>query len=684
MGGLRSGARSVLGIIGPGLDTPSRAGLLAAAVSVGASFQRGLMPRSTLNQAVVTGVSAATNYGLTTTFESLLQSATFAVAGDSADHATRGRRRAMLLAGNVVAIGAGYAVTRMMAQHRDEPIRRAVGRTSAQKLAEAGIAGSILLSGMEALSRIDPSRDDDVFEQIPIAVPLGSALAAAFIWQQRRAQAEAGVSDALGREVEQDSGTSLAKAVPMGVGVMLGLVGLAQAERAFAGAVSAGVRAVAPGLAPYGRLAGHGLALGALVVGGRYGIDAIYQRTEQGGKAVEAAYNEPPTSAVVSGGPNSLVDWTTIGREGRRYVNMPLSREEISAVMGDAVADPIRAYVGKYTVDGQTPATADVAADLAIRELDRLGAFERPVLCFFSPTGSGYVNYVACETLEYLTRGNCASVSLQYSVRPSFLSLGRTALGEAQIRSFFNALHWRLSTVPEEQRPRLLLFGESLGSWTGQDAFLGQGVGGYERVGIERALFIGTPWESKWHQAYRSHPELVDPDGRVISVATPEEWMALPADVRERNIVTLLNNTNDPIPKFSAQIAIQKPDWMGPADTRPVGVPRETIWRPMVTFMITVSDLMNAMNMSPGTFVATGHDYRKSLGRMTQQVFRLDATEDQMTRLEEALRRRELQYAQRRLVDETLAKSEDKIREQLTKWGADEASLPPLTVAPQP
>jgi uncharacterized membrane protein len=672
----------VLGVVGPGLDTPARAGLLAAAVSVGASFQRGLMPRSSLNQAIITGASAAANFGVTTILESVLQSATFAVAGDSADHAARSRRRGLLLAGNLVAIGGGVAAARLLSQRKDEPVRRAVLRTTGQKMAEAGLAGSIVLLSLEGMSRIDSSRDDDVFEYVPIALPLGSAIAAAVIWQQRRAQSQAGVEDAFGQQVEQDASVSVARAVPLGAGIMVVLVGLAQAERALAGGVAAGVSAVAPGLAPYGRLAGHVLALGGLAVGARYGLDAVYQKTEQGGKALEAAYASPPTSEFVSGGPRSDVDWDTIGREGRRFVNMALSRDDIASVMGEAVADPIRAYVGKYTVEDQTPASADVAADLAIRELDRFGAFERPVLCFFSPTGSGYANYVALETLEYLTRGNCASVSLQYSVRPSFLSLGRTALGEAQVRSFFNALHWRLSTIPEEQRPRLLLFGESLGAWTGQDAFLGQGVGGYERLGIDRVLFIGTPWESKWHQALVSHPELVDPQGRVVTVATPAEWMELPEDVRERNLVTLLANTNDPIPKFSAQIIVQQPDWMGPRETRPVGVPRETFWRPVVTFMITVSDLMNAMNMSPGEFVATGHDYRKSLGRMTQQVFRLDATDDEMARVEEALRRRELQFAQRRLVDETLAKSEEKIKAQLAKWGADTDNLPPLVAAP--
>jgi len=664
-----------------GLDTPARAGLLAAAGSVGGSFQRGLMPRTTLNQAVITGAAAATNFGVTTSLQSLLHSATFAVAGSGPDHHTRSRRRALLLAGNVAGIAVGAALNKALPQRDNERVLRAALRTTGQKLAESAAAGALVIAGLEGLSRIDASRDDDVFEDLPVAVPIGSAIAAAYIWRQRRAQAALGATDAFGQQVSEDAKVSAQKSIGMASGVMLGLIGIAQAERAFAGAMAAGVTAVAPGLAPYGRLLGHLTALGGMAVGGKFALDAVYRKTEQGGEAIEAAYNEPPSGHYVSGGPNSLVDWNTIGREGRRYVNMALSPDEISSVMGSCTADPIRGYVGMTTVRQVHTSDADVAADLAIRELDKLGAFERSLLCFFSPTGSGYVNYVALETVEYLTRGDCASICMQYSVRPSFLSLDRTALGEAQVRAFFNALHWRLSNVPEDRRPRVVLFGESLGSWTGQDAFVGQGVRGYERVGIDRALFIGTPWESKWSQALQAHPDLVDPEHKVRTVATPEEWLDLSAEAREQCTVVLLTNSNDPIPKFSPQIIVQRPDWLGPSDERPPGVPPEIHWRPIVTFLITVSDLMNAMNMSPGTFVATGHDYRKSLGRMTQQAFRLEATDEEMARIEEALRARELKYAQRRLVDEALAKSEAKIKEQLSKWGADTASLPPLVAA---
>ena len=43
-----------------------------------------------------------------------------------------------------------------------------------------------------------------------------------------------------------------------------------------------------------------------------------------------------------------------------------------------------------------------------------------------------------------------------------------------------------------------MLFGESLGAHTSQDVFLHWGTLGLEAMGIDRALWIGTPYGSKW------------------------------------------------------------------------------------------------------------------------------------------------------------------------------------------
>ena len=122
----------------------------------------------------------------------------------------------------------------------------------------------------------------------------------------------------------------------------------------------------------------------------------------------------------------------------------------------------------------------------------------REVLLVVSPTGTGYVNYQAVESLEYLTRGDCATVTLQYSKRPSPLSLGRVEVGRKQNEMLFLSLWERFEKMEPSERPRLVVFGESLGAHTSQDAFVHRGTRGLQDRGIDSALWIGTPFASEW------------------------------------------------------------------------------------------------------------------------------------------------------------------------------------------
>ena len=106
----------------------------------------------------------------------------------------------------------------------------------------------------------------------------------------------------------------------------------------------------------------------------------------------------------------------------------------------------------------------------------------------------------------------------------------------------------------------------------------------------------------------------MDPGGEIVEVDSYEEFLALPADVQQRARYFLLTHHNDSMPKFWFPLAVQAPDWMGPAETREPGVPKETAWRPYTTFLITFIDVKNAMNVIPGQFVANGHDYRARPG----------------------------------------------------------------------
>ena len=651
------------------LGTAERAGLLAAAASIGPSFQRGLLPRNTMQQAGLTGAMGALNYGLTTTIEATIESVAFRVAG--AGDEDRSGRLHVMLAANLAAVGAGFGAQRLLAQQPRETMLRAGARALAWRVTAGAIAGTITVAVDEVASRV---RRNAATAGVPATLVAGAAIGTGLFWQYRRQLVAAGVEkDALGQPVTDTLSRARLEAAGVGIGVTALLYAGAKGESLAAAGIGRVVGYAIPYLQPVGKSVGHMVTLAAMGYGGMQALNQVDKMTEKAGISVEPAYTTDPTSLFVSGGPQSLIDATTIGREGRRFVNMVLTADEIEAVMGESAQNPIRAFVGLDTVG--SPAER---ADLAIRELDALDAFGRKTLCLWSPTGTGYVNYVACESLEYMTRGDVSSVALQYSVLPSFLSLDKVAVGQENTRAFLTALKWRLAALPKTKRPRVIMFGESLGSHVGEDSLALKDGYGHELFGIDRLLFIGSPWGSGWRRRWLDDPTSVDPQGVVVEVAGYDEWLALPDDQRRRARIVLLSHHDDPIPKFGPPLAIQAPDWMGEAETRPRGVPRETTWRNIATFLITFLDLLNADQGSPGSFEARGHDYKADLARFTQLAWNLKASPQQIHAIERALRARELTWAEQRLRAETAAKSEEKVRETLAKWGVDTSTIPPV------
>jgi uncharacterized membrane protein len=266
-----------------------------------------------------------------------------------------------------------------------------------------------------------------------------------------------------------------------------------------------------------------------------------------------------------------------------------------------------------------------------------------------SPTGTGYVNYVAVETTAYLTRGDLASVAIQYSLRPSPLSLDRVAEGRMQYRMLIDAIHNALAERPPEERPRVVLFGESLGAWTSQDAFAHRGTQGLLDAGADRAIWIGTPYMSKWKAEVLGggRPD-VDP-GLVGRFNDFGELEALDPEARRRLRYVMITHANDAVGHFGLDLLVRAPQWLGPAATRAATVPGAQQWRSPTTFVQTLVDMKNAANVIPGQFEAKGHDYRADLARFVREVYALPATDDQLAAVEAALRTAELE--RKRLLD---------------------------------
>jgi uncharacterized membrane protein len=389
------------------------------------------------------------------------------------------------------------------------------------------------------------------------------------------------------------------------------------------------------------RLVNAGLWAGAATALYNAGVAYVGRANDK----VEPAYATPPATPLVSGSDDSLLPFTDLGQQGRRYVSDVVTPELIKGVMGEeARAHPIRAYVGFNS----EPLYPSGRAELALAELERAGAFDRSHLLLVSPTGTGWVDHTLIETAEFLTRGDIATCCVQYGRYPSFLSVQKVALGRSQFRLLLWGVKQRLAGRPAERRPRVLVFGESLGAWTSSDVVMFQGIEGFDHYGIDRALWVGLPWLAKWSRMgmARGSSTLV-PEGTVGVFDRHEQLAALDDGQRQRLRATILSHDNDPIAVLGPELLIQPPWWLADG-RRGRGVPEQMRWRPLITFIQTAMDAANAMVSVPGQFGSFGHDYRADMVRFVQDAYQLPAaSEEQLDRIEQTLRSLELERAER-------------------------------------
>jgi uncharacterized membrane protein len=636
-----------------GLRSPSagiggrtqQAGTLVAAASMPVTFQPTLMPRSALDQALVTGISTSLNYALAALVQDSIEALALQAAGRSdPTRVDRHRWRRASIVLDLAAVGAGLAIQRALRPRPGERLPRGGARTAAWWLSTSGLSGAII----GVLQELTGRRGDREDYSLAVAPVAGAALAAVNDFRRRRRERRfPGVG------TDEGAPVSAAKSLAMSLGVTAGLTGLAAGERLFAAGVGGAVERVLPGHERLYRPLGHLAAL-SVIGGGLYELmRRVDRRIERGAEEIEAAYGTPPTSRLVSGGPGSGVAWDTISRQGRRNVANRVTADQIGQVMGEpALAEPIRVYVGLESA----PTEAERVA-LALAELRRTGAFDRSLLMVISPTGTGYVNYVAVESAAYLSRGDLASVTMQYSLRPSPLSLDRVAEGRRHYRMLVDAIHNALADRPPGQRPRVVLFGESLGAWTSQDAFAHRGTQGLLDAGVDRAIWIGTPYMSKWKQEvlYGDRPD-VDRSlvGRFNDFG---ELQALDPEARRRLRYVMITHANDAVGHFGLDLLVRAPDWLGPAATRAATVPGAEQWRSPTTFVQTLVDMKNAANVIPGEFEAKGHDYRADLARFVREVYALPASDGQLAAVEHALRAAELD--RKHLLDAAKAATRD-------------------------
>ena len=314
---------------------------------------------------------------------------------------------------------------------------------------------------------------------------------------------------------------------------------------------------------------------------------------------VEPAYSTPPDNEFVSGGPNSISPFDELGLQGRRFVTDVVTPDLIESTLGEkAAAHPIRAYVGVNS----EPLYPSGRSEMMLDELERLGAFDRKYLLLISPTGTGWVDQTMIEAAEILTRGDIATACIQYGRGPSFLEVQKVHVGRSQFRGLLWGVRERLRAVPEDERPTVLVFGESLGAWSSSDVMMHQGMEGFDHYGIDRALWFGLPGLAKWSKTgmARGSSDLV-PEGTIGAFDNFDQYQELSEEEQEKLRAVVVDHDNDPIAQMSVRWAVKEPPWLAGSD-RGRNVPEGMTWTPVITFVQILIDAMNAMRVVPGHF----------------------------------------------------------------------------------
>jgi hypothetical protein len=84
--------------------------------------------------------------------------------------------------------------------------------------------------------------------------------------------------------------------------------------------------------------------------------------------------------------------------------------------------------------------------------------------------------------------------------------------------------------------------------------------------------------------------------------------------------------------------------------------------------------MVNAMEVIPGTFGRRGHDYREDIARFVAATYGLSISPEQLLEIERALRSRELEWAQARVVSEQIARAREALMREFKTWGVSSGS----------
>lgn len=346
---------------------------------------------------------------------------------------------------------------------------------------------------------------------------------------------------------------------------------------------------------------------GVLIRGFFAGASAVFQPEDSATQPGTVQPQRPERS----GSPASLAPWATLGSQGRSFVAGGVHAAELTLINGRPAREPIRVYAGLHSA-GDDQARMQLLLD----ELDRTRAFDRRVLVVVPTTGTGWVDPAAADAIEMLYNGDTAIVAVQYSYLPSWISFladQRKSMDSGRLLVQTIAESWR--SLPVAHRPKLVLYGESLGSMAGQAAF--DWLPDVAEMGYEAVLWVGPPQASPLWRALlvRRDPgsTAVLPrydNGRTVRFSQgtlPAEIARIAAPPWHGTRVLFLQHASDPVIWWSPDLLFARPDWLteAPGPDRTASMR----WYPVVTFWQVSADLFHGEQMPAGH----GHNYADTI-----------------------------------------------------------------------
>lgn len=350
-----------------------------------------------------------------------------------------------------------------------------------------------------------------------------------------------------------------------------------------------------------------------------------------------------PWRAERSGSPVSAESWESLGAAGRANTSNGPRAADITAVTGVEAKEPVRVFVGLAAVDDASrsvggpgskeklrralappPGGVQAAARRAVAELERTGGLDRRVLVLHCSTGTGWIPDWSVDAVEFLTAGDCAMASMQYTFLPSLLSyLNDGALPRAAAGALFTEVRRALAGRAPEDRPRVFVTGESLGAYGTADAFrdlnelleLADGAvltGAPTFTRLTRRLTEARRRDTPWrlpvvgdgeHVRFVADPSHLHHDWRGDDY--PKPW----AHPR----VVVAQHASDPISWWGPALFLRRPDWLAepgargqeaPAAQR-LDVPVHTRWVPLITGWQVAVDMLTCLRVPGGH----GHNY---------------------------------------------------------------------------